>query len=102
MTRTRLLLGRCDHPDIVGKPRGDLFEHLEAGGMIAVVIGEQDTHQRAGSIRSRPWIYGLNRSGIVTDPRSEEHTYELQSPMRTSYAVFCLKKKNTKKHNHPQ
>src|SRR3546814_10433414 len=25
--------------------------------------------------------------------RSEEHTYELQSPMRISYAVFCLKKK---------
>src|SRR3546814_1308010 len=25
--------------------------------------------------------------------RSEEHTSELQSPMRTSYAVFCLKKK---------
>src|SRR3546814_5896065 len=30
-------------------------------------------------------------------PRSEEHTSELQSPMRTSYAVFCLKKK--KEHN---
>src|SRR3546814_7737590 len=30
----------------------------------------------------------------VTD-RSEEHTSELQSLMRTSYAVFCLKKKNT-------
>src|SRR3546814_10530786 len=31
---------------------------------------------------------------IVAD-RSEEHTSELQSLMRTSYAVFCLKKKNT-------
>src|SRR3546814_13269587 len=31
------------------------------------------------------------------DPvRSEEHTSELQSLMRISYAVFCLKKKNTK------
>src|SRR3546814_710517 len=29
--------------------------------------------------------------------RSEEHTYELQSLMRISYAVFCLKKKNTEK-----
>src|SRR3546814_1067980 len=29
--------------------------------------------------------------------RSEEHTSELQSLMRISYAVFCLKKKNTKK-----
>src|SRR3546814_9407327 len=28
--------------------------------------------------------------------RSEEHTSELQSLMRTSYAVFCLKKKTTK------
>src|SRR3546814_10340952 len=29
-------------------------------------------------------------------PRSEEHTSELQSLMRNSYAVFCLKKKYTK------
>src|SRR3546814_10081055 len=33
--------------------------------------------------------------------RSEEHTSELQSLMRISYAVFCLKKKTTKrKHKH--
>src|SRR3546814_6585069 len=31
------------------------------------------------------------------DRRSEEHTSELQSLMRISYAVFCLKKKNIKK-----
>src|SRR3546814_10051696 len=31
--------------------------------------------------------------------RSEEHTSELQSLMRNSYAVFCLKKKNTNKHS---
>src|SRR3546814_1036776 len=31
--------------------------------------------------------------------RSEEHTSELQSLMRISYAVFCLKKKRQKKHN---
>src|SRR3546814_5684026 len=30
--------------------------------------------------------------------RSEEHTSELQSLMRISYAVFCLKKKNTRSH----
>src|SRR3546814_10659743 len=30
--------------------------------------------------------------------RSEEHTSELQSLMRISYAVFCLKKKNTYNH----
>src|SRR3546814_1698754 len=36
-----------------------------------------------------------------TDPsqRSEEHTSELQSLMRISYAVFCLKKNTTKRNN---
>src|SRR3546814_5508916 len=36
-------------------------------------------------------------AGVVPDyqGRSEEHTSELQSLMRTSYAVFCLKKKTT-------
>src|SRR3546814_3494006 len=33
------------------------------------------------------------------DARSEEHTSELQSLMRISYAVFCLKKKKKKKDN---
>src|SRR3546814_3760146 len=36
----------------------------------------------------------LNRSAQVLVTRSEEHTSELQSLMRISYAVFCLKKKN--------
>src|SRR3546814_10352874 len=36
-------------------------------------------------------------SGARTS-RSEEHTSELQSLMRISYAVFCLKKKRQKKH----
>src|SRR3546814_2260697 len=33
-------------------------------------------------------------------PRSEEHTSELQSLMRISYAVFCLKKKKTSTHTY--
>src|SRR3546814_8305957 len=33
--------------------------------------------------------------GMMEIPRSEEHTSELQSLMRISYDVFCLKKKNT-------
>src|SRR3546814_3975889 len=38
----------------------------------------------------------LHRSGPGgAGDRSEEHTSELQSLMRTSYAVFCLKKKTT-------
>src|SRR3546814_9579377 len=35
------------------------------------------------------------------DSRSEEHTSELQSLMRISYAVFCLKKKIPKHYPHP-
>src|SRR3546814_7540775 len=34
------------------------------------------------------------------DKRSEEHTSELQSLMRISYAVFCLKKKKKQQHTH--
>src|SRR3546814_2041600 len=36
------------------------------------------------------------RSTSISSMRSEEHTSELQSLMRISYAVFCLKKKNNK------
>src|SRR3546814_5731968 len=36
------------------------------------------------------------RIGAQLDERSEEHTSELQSLMRISYAVFCLKKKKQK------
>src|SRR3546814_5454105 len=39
-----------------------------------------------------------SRSTATSTTRSEEHTSELQSLMRISYAVFCLKKKNTE-HN---
>src|SRR3546814_1744812 len=47
----------------------------------------------------RPGAPGLRRAGQLerNRRRSEEHTSELQSLMRTSTAVFCLKKKNTKK-----
>src|SRR3546814_8179557 len=44
----------------------------------------------------------LGRLRLSRDVRSEEHTSELQSLMRISYAVFCLKKKKSKKniYNH--
>src|SRR3546814_7853669 len=38
-------------------------------------------------------------SGMVRRRRSEEHTSELQSLMRISYAVFCLKKKKYQQNN---
>src|SRR3546814_9699246 len=41
------------------------------------------------------------RQRLVLCLRSEEHTSELQSLMRISYAVFCLKKKNTYIHTRP-
>src|SRR3546814_10595555 len=37
---------------------------------------------------------------VRSSPRSEEHTSELQSLMRISYAVFCLKKKKKNKIHH--
>src|SRR3546814_8386804 len=40
---------------------------------------------------------GINVAGAI---RSEEHTSELQSLMRISYAVFCLKKKTTTNTQH--
>src|SRR3546814_1850534 len=45
-----------------------------------------------------PWsllTYDTTQGGYLV--RSEEHTSELQSLMRNSYAVFCLKKKNEDK-----
>src|SRR3546814_2082048 len=38
--------------------------------------------------------HAMKRVLVGVDGRSEEHTSELQSLMRISYAVFCLKKKN--------
>src|SRR3546814_6145714 len=45
--------------------------------------------------REDGWGGNLHRRGRFAVERSEEHTSELQSLMRISYAVFCLKKKNT-------
>src|SRR3546814_1502217 len=54
----------------------------------------------AGAVQILSRGYGGRiRDPVLVDPerhRSEEHTSELQSLMRNSYAVFCLKKKNTK------
>src|SRR3546814_17422296 len=52
-----------------------------------------------GARRLRPPGVGIDRPGRIDADRlerSEEHTSELQSLMRISYAVFCLKKKKTK------
>src|SRR3546814_3607057 len=50
-----------------------------------------------GQDRVRAWgAQRLEPRCRASGRRSEEHTSELQSLMRISYAVFCLKKKNTK------
>src|SRR3546814_2988508 len=47
-----------------------------------------------------PHCIAVNRYGeLFANDRSEEHTSELQSLMRISYAVFCLKKKIKIKNN---
>src|SRR3546814_4698853 len=57
--------------------------------------------------RENGWNAGRNfmappqRKSTLPRNRSEEHTSELQSLMRISYAVFCLKKKNILHHQQP-
>src|SRR3546814_1002078 len=48
----------------------------------------------------RQSLRSVARRGLQAFGRSEEHTSELQSLMRISYAVFCLKKKNITKQQH--
>src|SRR3546814_9534188 len=51
-----------------------------------------------GSPKTTSMILPSSSTGVSPlETRSEEHTSELQSLMRISYAVFCLKKKNKKK-----
>src|SRR3546814_19818088 len=54
-------------------------------------------------VRQLPWQRGAGGHAGTSQiwahcSRSEEHTSELQSLMRISYAVFCLKKKKTNKY----
>src|SRR3546814_6991768 len=71
------------HPEAAEVRRGELgIEELEAAPAQAQhELGEGD-------------LAGIGAA------RSEEHTSELQSLMRISYAVFCLKKKNTRTRLH--
>src|SRR3546814_9565620 len=53
---------------------------------------------RQGPRDAGPRLPRHRLSRPLSRPRSEEHTSELQSLMRISYAVFCLKKKNNSNH----
>src|SRR3546814_10220172 len=70
-----------------------------AGSAVAVTIpasGSLVTHR--GRRSRAPERCAMPNSSFK--PRSEEHTSELQSLMRISYAVFCLKKKNKHRYTH--
>src|SRR3546814_3971322 len=56
--------------------------------LLAVLDGPQRSVVRVG-----PCLRHHQFAAAGLEPRSEEHTSELQSLMRISYAVFCLKKK---------
>src|SRR3546814_2600945 len=66
-------------------PDDELTTHLIAG------ITKREVLERIEAPRSI-WFHALDIDAL----RSEEHTSELQSLMRISYAVFCLKNKKNK------
>src|SRR3546814_4257134 len=70
--------------------------HRERVDFEPVEVGKLEQLDEAGRI-SLEEIFRRDRqpAAIEYEARSEEHTSELQSLMRISYAVFCLKKKKT-------
>src|SRR3546814_10264844 len=76
--------------------RGRSREHVSR--RFETLYGVSPAAYRADCQAKRAWRMivggGDNLAGIA---RSEEHTSELKSLMRISYAVFCLKKKNKNK-----
>src|SRR3546814_3538658 len=63
-----------------------------SGGRVTAGVGVGWLEEEFEAVGAPPFA----RRGAVSDERSEEHTSELQSLMRISYAVFCLKKKKIK------
>src|SRR3546814_7693500 len=68
--------------------RREECRHLLAGDVPDATHGPPPSHRRRRRSAQRP-----PRCRADPRKRSEEHTSELQSLMRISYAVFCLKKK---------
>src|SRR3546814_10855834 len=63
---------------------------LPAEAVVAVALGQQGAVEQAARLQ-----HAIDLRHRAADDRSDEHTSELQSLMRISSAVFCLKKKNT-------
>src|SRR3546814_7799820 len=68
---------------IAGGIMGALFHREKTGTATTVDVSLLSTG-----------LWAMGQAIALSDLRSEEHTSELQSLMRISYAVFCLKKKN--------
>src|SRR3546814_8243069 len=60
-----------------------------------VYVGDDGSERVRCSRSDGMGMENLRKKGVRLLIRSEEHTSELQSLMRISYAVFCLKKKTT-------
>src|SRR3546814_7524131 len=82
-------------PDAIVMHPGPINRGVEIGGDVAYgpqsLILQQVSHGIA--VRMAVMSMILDESDTKRSDRSEEHTSELQSLMRISYAVFCLKKK---------
>src|SRR3546814_1748620 len=74
------------------------LEHLAFDGLLQR-LARLDEAGQGGIAMRRPAGVAAEQQAAAVGDRSEEHTSELQSLMRISYAVFCLKKK--KKKNQP-
>src|SRR3546814_4298381 len=84
---TTLFRSRLRRPQQAGDHLQALFEAGEPGGHIAEVVPEHRV------LALHPARAQAEHHASPAELRSEEHTSELQSLMRISYAVFCLKKK---------
>src|SRR3546814_8163854 len=76
----------------------EVFRTISMAGLTQTVARERELSDAFVDTVYRSHMgFSLTTSAIIM--RSDEHTSELQSLMRISYAVFCLKKKNIKQNN---
>src|SRR3546814_1802110 len=80
--------GGCDRLWPGARRRGDPVPGMNPFASLHVPIAREEEMDAAELLPDR-------YARVLADLRSEEHTSELQSLMRISYAVFCLKKNNT-------
>src|SRR3546814_1252438 len=89
-------LGDLCYVEQGGDPRHDVLADSGGGGDDVAVAGRLLGDQRGKVLGQGMLVLGrVDLHDLRHAGRSEEHTSELQSLMRISYAVFCLKKKQT-------